>query len=68
MAERALFAVREASVRSGDEEIRVSLSIGVAHIQHGESAEAWMKRADRALYASKEAGRDRATYASKDPA
>ncbi|WP_456999707.1 sensor domain-containing diguanylate cyclase [Luteimonas sp. A534] len=40
-----------------------TLSIGVAELSPGESAEALVERADAALYASKQAGRNRATAA-----
>ncbi|HMX11431.1 MAG TPA: hypothetical protein PKE61_11035 [Burkholderiaceae bacterium] len=35
--------------------------MGVAPYRHGESARAFLDRADQALYASKTAGRDRVT-------
>lgn len=38
---------------------RVTVSIGAARLSHGESAEAFLERADRALYRAKGAGRDR---------
>lgn len=45
--------------------IQTSLSIGVAELQPGEDAQAVVERADAALYASKNAGRDRVTVASQ---
>lgn len=39
----------------------VTLSLGVAELHHGESVEKLLERADAALYASKETGRDRVT-------
>ena len=41
--------------------LRASLSLGVAELTAGESAEHLLERADEALYASKAAGRDRVT-------
>ncbi len=41
----------------------VTVSIGVAEAAAGESAEAFLARADAALYAAKQAGRDRAVAA-----
>lgn len=41
--------------------LEASLSIGVAELAAGESAEHLLERADEALYASKAAGRDRVT-------
>lgn len=41
--------------------VSVTVSAGAAQRQPGESAEDWLARADAALYASKQAGRDRVT-------
>jgi diguanylate cyclase len=41
--------------------LTVTVSAGTAQWQAGESAEDWLARADAALYASKQAGRDRVT-------
>ncbi len=49
-------AARPIPVAGG--EIRVTLSIGVALVQHGESVEALVGRADEAMYRAKQAGRD----------
>ena len=38
-----------------------TLSLGVAELHHGETVEKLLERADAALYASKETGRDRVT-------
>jgi len=43
---------------------QVTVSLGVARRLPGESAEAWFERADQALYASKQAGRNRVTVAA----
>jgi diguanylate cyclase len=40
---------------------QVTVSLGVAQRRTGESAEAWYERADQALYASKQGGRNRVT-------
>ncbi len=42
---------------------RVTSSFGVAEFEGSESLEAWVKRADHALYAAKEAGRDQVAVA-----
>lgn len=49
--------------RQGDADAlaRVTVSLGVAPHRRGESAREFLDRADQALYASKEAGRDRVT-------
>ena len=43
----------------GDQRVHVHFSAGVAQWRAGESADALLKRADQALYAAKQAGRDR---------
>jgi diguanylate cyclase (GGDEF)-like protein len=46
-----------------DHQIRFTISLGVAQLGYGEEAAAWMKRADLALYNSKNTGRNRASAA-----
>jgi diguanylate cyclase len=65
LGERALFEIREAEVVHEGKPIRVGVSIGVAALKQGETQAQWLERADKALYASKEAGRDRLTVAEK---
>ncbi|MEO8800273.1 MAG: diguanylate cyclase [Polyangiaceae bacterium] len=38
----------------------MTISVGVAAARRGESSEAWLARADRALYEAKASGRNRA--------
>jgi diguanylate cyclase (GGDEF)-like protein len=45
--------------------LEASLSIGVAQLQPGETAEQLLERADAALYASKAAGRDRVSGSTR---
>jgi diguanylate cyclase len=52
---------RQGDGEGGEGGERVTLSLGVAPYRHGDSARAFVDRADRALYASKSAGRDRVT-------
>lgn len=40
-------------------EIKFTVSIGIAEATHGESLTKWVKRADEALYHSKQFGRNR---------
>ena len=40
-----------------------TISFGVAQLKHGETLDSWMTRADKALYASKDNGRDQITTA-----
>ncbi|MGA7828758.1 MAG: GGDEF domain-containing protein [Geobacteraceae bacterium] len=57
-AQKVCCQVRESKFVLDGNEVRTSLSIGVAEISAGESAEQLVKRADRALYRVKEAGRN----------
>jgi diguanylate cyclase (GGDEF)-like protein len=59
MAERVLFAVRDLTIRYEEDQLRVSISVGLASLHPGEEAQSWLKRADAALYRAKEEGRDR---------
>jgi len=59
---RADFAAIEHRSREGAA-FRVSFSAGLAALQDGESVSAWVHAADRALYAAKEAGRNRVVVA-----
>jgi diguanylate cyclase len=56
LAERACVAVR--SLKTIDKTLTVS--IGIATVNRGESREDWIARADKALYGAKSAGRNRA--------
>ena len=43
---------------------RVTVSIGISALEAGQSAEAWVRRADQALYEAKRSGRDRVMVAT----
>jgi diguanylate cyclase (GGDEF)-like protein len=62
-AESAGQKIRSETILEGDTRINFTVSMGIAQLHEGESAEQWMKRADLALYESKKAGRDRYTIA-----
>jgi diguanylate cyclase (GGDEF)-like protein len=69
-ADRAMIAVEriqailaDAQLCPGVPSLRVSFSAGVAVPRTGESLDAMLERADRALYAAKEQGRRRAIVA-----
>jgi diguanylate cyclase (GGDEF)-like protein len=62
-AEAALNKVRAEVFVKDDMQIRFTVSIGIAQFEAGETAEHWLKRADEALYSSKNNGRNRYTIA-----
>ena len=59
LAERVLVRARGVKIPTGGGEVAVTLSIGAAAIEAGDDARSWFDRADKGLYASKTAGRDR---------
>ena len=59
LAERLLRAVRALSIGIGAGAVGITVSVGLAQLKSGESASDVVKRADRALYAAKESGRNR---------
>lgn len=56
---RFMMAVRAMEVEWETHALRITVSVGLAVFKPGESADQWLKRADRALYAAKAQGRDR---------
>ncbi|GJL66576.1 MAG: hypothetical protein NPIRA05_15470 [Nitrospirales bacterium] len=65
IAERFLETVRSKPFEHEGIEIPITVSIGIAELNPGESVASWIERADRALYQAKETGRDRLCVASK---
>ena len=63
-AAAAVARVREAVRAGAHPERAVTLSAGIAEHRRGEHADALLARADRALYAAKRGGRDRAELAN----
>ena len=59
-AERARTAIEEASFRFEGIKLQVTASVGLAEVAVGEDNEDLIRRADEALYASKNAGRNNA--------
>ncbi|HET7228414.1 MAG TPA: GGDEF domain-containing protein [Longimicrobium sp.] len=68
VAHRLLAAVRATAVATGDGDVRVTASAGIAALEPGDSADDVYARADAAMYASKAAGRDRGTTWARPPA
>lgn len=64
IGERALFAVRDAEVSHEGKEVRVSISMGIAALEQGQTPAEWLESTDKALYVSKKTGRDRLTAKS----
>lgn len=67
VAERYLAHVRDLAVEADDRTIHVTASAGVAAVEENEDAASWLKRADRALYAAKDQGRDRVVVSEASP-
>ena len=59
LAEKLRVAIAALEVKHDGRLIRVTASIGAAFWVRGEAGEAWVSRADAALYAAKSAGRNR---------
>ena len=58
IAERIRQHIKSDAIQSGDEQIRVSLSLGVAETRAFDTVDTLIARADAALYEAKRAGRD----------
>ena len=65
VAERIRRLLEESRIRAYDEEVRITVSIGVSfYPEDGSSAEELVERADQALYCAKAQGRNRTVLAS----
>ncbi len=65
LAERVRSAVAARSMHHAGVAINATLSLGVTAVQPGEALSSAIARADRALYRSKDTGRDRVTLAGE---
>jgi diguanylate cyclase (GGDEF)-like protein len=63
LSERLLESVRDLNVEHAGRAIKLTVSVGVAQVNAGETPEAWLQRADQALYEAKNGGRDRVACA-----
>ena len=59
LAERLMKAVRAITIKSTDQEINFTVSIGMAELKSGDTPDTWLRRTDAALYNAKQTGRDR---------
>lgn len=62
-AEEALSQIRKEVYLTGEHKLSFTVSMGIAQLLEGESVDSWIKRADQALYSSKQTGRNRFTVA-----
>lgn len=62
---RSIIEVQSFTDNKGNGPLRVTISLGVSELEPGESIDEFLRRADEALYASKDAGRNRITVANK---
>ena len=58
VAERVRLRIKSDAIQSGNEQIRVSLSLGVAEAREFDTVDTLIARADAALYEAKRTGRD----------
>jgi diguanylate cyclase len=66
-AEACLNTIRKEVYVTQGNELRFTMSIGIAQLAETETGEQWAKRADQALYQSKTAGRNRFTVSESGP-
>jgi len=63
VAERVRTRINSDAVHSGDQRIKLTLSLGLAEASNDDTVNSLIERADKALYAAKRAGRDCARVA-----
>ena len=62
-APKSIGAIELSSIGVGDRKCHVTVSVGLAQARDGEDLSALMHRADQALYAAKQRGRNRVVSA-----
>ncbi|MDD2271400.1 MAG: diguanylate cyclase [Desulfuromonadaceae bacterium] len=67
LAERLRMIVSEANFSTDAEDVAVTVSMGVSMLQHSDTIETAISRADVALYQAKEGGRNRVCMAGEAP-
>jgi diguanylate cyclase (GGDEF)-like protein len=67
LAQRCVTSVRGTRIEHGGKPLKVSVSVGLASWNHGDTRESWLSRADAALYRAKHEGRDRWAEAEEPP-
>lgn len=63
-AEEVFARIRREAFIHEDKELRFTISMGIAQLVVGETADQWIKRADQALYDSKHGGRNKWTVST----
>ena len=66
MVEAAMNRIRKDAFVQDQREIRFTISAGIAEVSKEDNPETWYKRADTALYESKQTGRNKYTVAQKN--
>jgi diguanylate cyclase (GGDEF)-like protein len=65
IAERIRTAIAAMTSVYQQQSLHITVSIGIAGLNHGESLQVWFERADQALYQAKQAGRNRVVRAAQ---
>jgi diguanylate cyclase len=65
-AEDLIERMRKNVYVTGEHQLRFTASLGIAQLQENENKDQWLKRADQALYQSKNTGRNKYTVSSSD--
>ncbi len=66
IVEAAMDKIRETVYVEDNHKIQFTISVGIAQLKKNENVDEWLKRADEALYHSKNTGRDRYTVSGAE--